>query len=43
MLDWWSNIEDKEFQKRSQCFVEQYGNFTVTQLEKMLERMLGFR
>ena len=43
MKDWWTDNEDKEFRKRSQCFVNQYGNFTVTQLAKMLERLLGFR
>ena len=41
--DWWTDNEDIEFRKRSQCFVNQYGNFTVTQLAKMLERLLGFR
>ena len=41
--DWWTDNEDIEFRKRSQCFVNQYGNFTVTQLAEMLERLLGFR
>ena len=43
LADWWSNKEDKEFRDRAQCFVDQYGSFTVMQLAKMLERMLGFR
>ena len=43
LADWWSNKEDKEFKNRAQCFVDQYGSFTVMQLAKMLERMLGFR
>ena len=43
LVDWWSDTEHEEFAKRAQCFVEQYGNFTVTQLAKMLERMMGVR
>ncbi|KAK7193250.1 hypothetical protein DPSP01_008151 [Paraphaeosphaeria sporulosa] len=27
--DWWSNETVKAFQKRAECFVEQYANFTV--------------
>ena len=41
--DWWSDNEDREFRNRSRCFAEQYGNFTVKQLAKMLEDLLGFR
>jgi predicted metalloendopeptidase len=43
LRDWWSDNEDKEFRNRSRCFEEQYGNFTVKQLAKMLEDLLGFR
>ncbi|KAG0248746.1 hypothetical protein BG011_009965 [Mortierella polycephala] len=28
-LTWWSNSTLEEFKTRSQCFVDQYGNFTV--------------
>ncbi|KAI1805706.1 endothelin-converting enzyme 1 [Daldinia bambusicola] len=27
--DWWTNRTVQEFEKRADCFVEQYGNFTV--------------
>ncbi|KAG0361941.1 hypothetical protein BGZ54_008857, partial [Gamsiella multidivaricata] len=27
--DWWSNSTLQEFKERSQCFIDQYGNFTV--------------
>ncbi|KAF9150407.1 hypothetical protein BG015_007786 [Linnemannia schmuckeri] len=27
--DWWSNSTLEEFKTRSQCFIDQYGNFTV--------------
>lgn len=27
--DWWTNATVAEFQKRAECFVEQYSNFTV--------------
>lgn len=27
--DWWTNHTVKEFQKRADCFVEQYSNFTI--------------
>lgn len=27
--DWWSNSTLEEFKSRSQCFIDQYGNFTV--------------
>ncbi|KAG0290065.1 hypothetical protein BGZ96_006464 [Linnemannia gamsii] len=27
--DWWSNSTLEEFKRRSECFVDQYGNFTV--------------
>ncbi|KAF2103346.1 peptidase family M13 [Rhizodiscina lignyota] len=27
--DWWTNSTVKAFQKRADCFVEQYGNYTV--------------
>ena len=43
LVDWWSDKEDEEFRQRAQCFIHQYGNFTVTQLAKMLEKLLGFR
>ncbi|KAG0302559.1 hypothetical protein BGZ98_007402 [Dissophora globulifera] len=29
LSDWWSNSTLQEFQQRSQCFIDQYGNFTV--------------
>ncbi|KAG0027176.1 hypothetical protein BGZ82_009122 [Podila clonocystis] len=29
LSDWWSNSTLKEFNKKSQCFIDQYGNFTV--------------
>ncbi|KAF8957632.1 hypothetical protein BGZ46_002153 [Entomortierella lignicola] len=29
LSDWWSNSTLEEFNKRSQCFIDQYGNFTV--------------
>ncbi|KAI1321658.1 hypothetical protein EDD11_003138 [Mortierella claussenii] len=29
LSDWWSNSTLKEFKERSQCFIDQYGNFTV--------------
>ncbi|KAF9578219.1 hypothetical protein BGW38_006098, partial [Lunasporangiospora selenospora] len=29
LSDWWSNSTLEEFRGRSQCFVDQYGNFTV--------------
>ncbi|KAF9102014.1 hypothetical protein BGX27_011229, partial [Mortierella sp. AM989] len=29
LSDWWSNSTLKEFNERSQCFIDQYGNFTV--------------
>ncbi|KAF9183886.1 hypothetical protein BGZ51_000793 [Haplosporangium sp. Z 767] len=29
LSDWWSNSTLEEFKSRSQCFVNQYGNFTV--------------
>ncbi|KAF9985884.1 hypothetical protein BGZ65_009561 [Modicella reniformis] len=29
LSDWWSNTTLHEFQRRSQCFINQYGNFTV--------------
>ena len=31
--DWWTNHTDAEFTTRSQCFIEQYGNFTVKGLD----------
>ncbi|KAF9361863.1 hypothetical protein BGX26_011087 [Mortierella sp. AD094] len=29
LSDWWSNSTLQEFNERSQCFIDQYGNFTV--------------
>jgi len=29
MLDWWSNKSSEVFEKRSQCFIEQYNEYTV--------------
>ncbi|KAF9911219.1 hypothetical protein EC991_004443 [Linnemannia zychae] len=29
LSDWWSNSTLEEFKGRSQCFIDQYGNFTV--------------
>ncbi|KAG0218867.1 hypothetical protein BGX33_005608 [Mortierella sp. NVP41] len=29
LSDWWSNSTLEEFKQRSQCFIDQYGNFTV--------------
>ncbi|KAI8594659.1 hypothetical protein EDD21DRAFT_314339, partial [Dissophora ornata] len=29
LSDWWSNSTLQEFKERSQCFINQYGNFTV--------------
>lgn len=28
--DWWDNATTQAFQKRAQCFIDQYSNFTVT-------------
>ena len=28
MLDWWSNFSAQHFQKRSECMVYQYGNYS---------------
>ncbi|KAF9995231.1 hypothetical protein BGZ80_003531, partial [Entomortierella chlamydospora] len=30
LSNWWSNATLDEFNQRSQCFIDQYGNFTVT-------------
>ncbi|KAG0236303.1 hypothetical protein BGW42_003715 [Actinomortierella wolfii] len=27
--NWWTNKTEEEFEKRAECFVEEYGNFTV--------------
>ena len=32
-IPWWTNDTLTEFFKRTQCFVEQYGNYTFPQLE----------
>ncbi|KAF9434058.1 hypothetical protein BGZ76_008642 [Entomortierella beljakovae] len=29
LTDWWSNSTAREFKERSQCYIDQYGNFTV--------------
>ncbi|KAG0056686.1 hypothetical protein BGZ83_003929 [Gryganskiella cystojenkinii] len=29
LSDWWSNKTQEEFKIKSQCFIDQYGNFTV--------------
>ncbi|DBA05274.1 TPA: hypothetical protein N0F65_007436 [Lagenidium giganteum] len=42
MVSWWSNETEREFKQRSQCLVDQYGNFTVTGLQgKSLGRVNG--
>ncbi|KAG0254630.1 hypothetical protein BGZ95_005975 [Linnemannia exigua] len=28
-IGWWSNTTEKTFNQKAQCFVEQYGNFTI--------------
>ncbi|KAL7750796.1 hypothetical protein RI367_003753 [Sorochytrium milnesiophthora] len=30
LLDWWSNQTATEFDKRAQCFIDQYSSFTIT-------------
>ncbi|KAF9359958.1 hypothetical protein BGX34_008062 [Mortierella sp. NVP85] len=29
LVDWWTNSTLQHFQEKSQCFIDQYGNFTV--------------
>ena len=31
--DWWTNRTDAEFRRLSQCFIDQYGNFSVDGLD----------
>lgn len=30
LSDWWTNHTSQEFDKRAQCFISEFGNFTVT-------------
>ncbi len=36
LIDWWSDTTDKAFRERAQCFINQYGNFTATQVNLKL-------
>jgi len=31
--DWWTNATEAEYKRRSQCFLDQYGNFTIDGLD----------
>ena len=33
-IPWWSNSTISQFNERKQCIVDQYGNFTVEQINK---------
>jgi len=39
--DWWTNKTDTEFRRRSQCFIDQYGNFTVPGINDTLLHVNG--
>jgi endothelin-converting enzyme len=41
LTDWWTNATAAEFNKRAQCFVEQYGNFTLTAKDGTVQRGNG--
>ncbi|KAG0057100.1 hypothetical protein BGZ83_001534 [Gryganskiella cystojenkinii] len=30
MIDWWTNTTSRAFDEKARCFVEQYGNFTIS-------------
>ena len=33
MRDWWSEDVVFEFKKKAQCFIDQYGNYTVPEVD----------
>lgn len=33
-IPWWSNSTIEEFNKRKQCIIDQYSNYTVEQIHK---------
>ncbi len=33
-VPWWSNSTIKEFNERKQCIIDQYSNYTVTQIHE---------
>ena len=32
LKNWWSNSTGEEYEKRAQCIIDQYGNFTAEQV-----------
>ena len=32
LKNWWSNSTSEEYEKRAQCIINQYGNFTADQI-----------
>ena len=32
LKDWWANSTAKEYEKRAQCVINQYGNYTAEQV-----------
>lgn len=38
--NWWSTETDKQFQKKSQCIVDLYGNYTVPELGKKVNGII---
>ena len=33
MRDWWANSTAEEFEKKAQCMIYKYGNYTAKQVE----------
>ncbi|XP_071749987.1 neprilysin-2 [Lepeophtheirus salmonis] len=37
LVNWWDNNTKKNFSERAECFVEQYGNFTIKSVNKTID------